>query len=211
MPARLRLTLVVATICLVAALAAVVLLGGDDAGSAAGHGAEPTGFHGALRPPDARAPDFRLRDEQGRPVAMRDLRGETVVVTFLYSTCEDTCPLTAQQIRGALDDLGEVVAPTVVAVSVDPRGDTPLHVKRFLVKQGLAGRMRYLTGTRAQLEPVWRAYGIQPQGEGFEHTASTVIVDGAGRQRLGYLTDQLTPEGLADDLRALSDGAPAPR
>ncbi len=142
---------------------------------------------------------------------MREQRGRTVVVTFLYATCEDTCPLTAQQIRGALDDLGDVPAPVVLAVSVDPSGDTPLHVKRFLVKQGLAGRMRYLTGTRAELEPVWRAYGIQPQGEGFEHTASTVVVDGEGRQRLGYLTDQLTPEGLADDLRALSDGAPAAR
>jgi protein SCO1 len=210
-PARLRLTLVVATTCLVAVLAAVVLLGGDGNGSAAGHDAHPTGFHGALRPPHARAPDFRLRDEHGRSVAMRDLRDRTVVVTFLYSTCEDTCPLTAQQIRGALDDLGEATAPAVLAVSVDPRGDTPLRVKRFLVEQGLAGRMRYLTGTPAELEPVWRAYGIQPQGAGFEHTASTVVVDGEGRQRLGYLTDQLTPEGLADDLRALSDDAPAAR
>ena len=40
--------------------------------------------------------------------------------------------------------------------------------------------MRYLVGTRAQLAPVWRAYGIQPQGQGYEHTASTVIVDGDG-------------------------------
>lgn len=212
MPARLRLTLVVATACLVAALAIVVLAGGDD-GSAAGAGGDPgpTGFHGALRPPDAVAPDFRLADEDGRTTTMRELRGRPVVVTFLYATCEDTCPLTAQQIRGALDDLGEAEAPAVVAISVDPKGDTPLHVKRFIVKQGLAGRMRYLTGTRAQLEPVWEAYGIQPQGEGFEHTASTVIVDGDGRQRLGYLTDQLTPEALADDLRALSAGAPSAR
>lgn len=209
MPARLRFTLVVATTCLVAALAAVVLLGDGSDGSAGG--ADPTGFHGALRPPDARAPGLRLRDQDGRVVTMRELRGETVVVTFLYATCEDTCPLTAQQIRGALDDLGDVPAPVVLAVSVDPRDDTPLHVKRFLVKQGLAGRMRYLTGTRAELEPVWGAYGIQPQGEGFEHTASTVVVDGEGRQRLGYLTDQLTPEALADDLRALSDDARAAR
>jgi len=201
-PARLRLTLVVATACLVAALAAVVLLGDGDDPSA--NGSQPTGFHGALRPPAARAPDFRLHDEDGRTATMRAYRGRTVVVTFLYSTCEDTCPLTAQQIRGALDDLGRDVP--VLAISVDPAGDTPPRVKRFLVKQRIAGRMRYLTGTRARLEPVWRAYGIQPQGEDFEHTASTVVVDGAGRQRLGYLTDQLTPEALADDLRALGAG-----
>jgi protein SCO1/2 len=206
-PARLRLTLVVATVCLVVALAGVVLLGGDgnDDVSAAG----PTGLHGAIRPPQAHAIDFHLRDQDDKPVTMRDYRGRTVVVTFLYSTCQDTCPLTAQQIRGALDDYGRDVP--VLAISVDPKGDTPLHVKRFLVKQHLTGRMRYLVGSRAELAPVWRAYGIQPQGQGYEHTASTVIVDATGAQRVGYLTDQLTPEALADDLRALSGGARATR
>lgn len=207
MPARLRLTLVAASVCLLAALAGVVLLGGGD--GAADGGAGPTGLHGALRPPAARAVDFQLRDQDATTATMRAYRGRTVVVTFLYSTCRDTCPLTAQQIRGALDQLGHDVP--VLAISVDPAGDTPLHVKQFLVRQHLIGRMRYLVGTRAQLAPVWRAYGIQPQGSGYEHTASTVIVDGAGRQRVGYLTDQLTPEALAADLRALSGGARATR
>jgi protein SCO1/2 len=208
-PARLRLTLVVAVVCLVGALAAVVLLGGGsgDPVSAAG----PTGLHGGLRPPQARASDFRLRDQDGRRATMDAYRGRTVVVTFMYSTCQDTCPLTAQQIRGALDELGRDVP--VLAISVDPRGDTPLHIKRFLVEQHMTGRMRYLVGTPAELAPVWRAYGIQPQGAGYEHTASTVVVDGSGRQRVGYLTDQLTPEALADDLRTLAapDGARAAR
>jgi protein SCO1/2 len=206
-PARLRLTLVVAVACLVVALAGVVLLGssGDSTVNAAG----PTGLHGGLRPPQARAIDFSLHDQDGQLATMDAYRGRTVIVTFMYSTCQDTCPLTAQQIRGALDDYGHDIP--VLAISVDPKGDTSLHVKQFLVKQHLTGRMRYLVGTRAQLAPVWRAYGIQPQGQGYEHTASTVIVDGSGRQRVGYLTDQLTPEALADDLRVLSGGAPATR
>jgi protein SCO1/2 len=207
-PARLRLTLVVAAVCVVGALAGVVLLGGSGGGAAIS-AAGPTGLHGGLRPPGARAIDFRLRDQDGDAATMRAYRGRTVVVTFLYSRCQDTCPLTAQQIRGALDELGHDVP--ALAISVDPAGDTPAHVGRFLVKQHLTGRMRYLTGTRAQLAPVWRAYGIQPQGHGFEHTASTVIVDGSGAQRVGYLADQLTPEALADDLRALSGGARAAR
>ena len=205
MPARLRLTLVVATACLVLGLAAVVLLGGPGGDSAVG--ADPTGFHGAVKPPTARAPDFVLHDLDGRRVTMHAYRGRVVVVTFLYSTCQDTCPLTAQQIRGGLDQLGHDVP--VLAISVDPVGDTPPHVRRFLVREQLVGRMRYLVGTRSELEPVWRGYGVQPQGQGFEHTAATVIVDGAGRQRVGYLSDQLTPEALAADLRTLGAGARA--
>jgi protein SCO1/2 len=202
-PARVRLTLLVATTCLFAALGAAVVLGGGGGGAAAG------AFAGALRPPSARAVDFRLHDQAGRLATMRAYRGRTVIVTFLYSTCEDTCPLTAQQIRGALDVLGRAVP--VLAISVDPAGDTPARVRRFLREQRMERRMRYLIGTSAQLAPVWRAYGIQPQSVESEHTASTVVVDGAGRQRLGYLTAQLTPEGLADDLRRLGAGAPAAR
>jgi protein SCO1/2 len=201
-PARLRLTVAIVTVCAVAALAGVVAFGRG--GDSATRG-ETTGFDGALRPPGARAIDFRLHDEHGRVATMRSYRGRDLVVTFMYATCKDTCPLTAQQIRGALDQLGGRAASVpVLAISVDPAGDTPANVHRFLARQHMAGRMRYLTGTSAELAPIWRAYGIQPQSSQSEHTASTVIDDGAGRQRVGYLTSQLTPEGLAHDLRALA-------
>jgi protein SCO1 len=202
-PARLRLTMVVAAACLLGAVAVVALTHGHDASTSG----SPTGFAGALRPPDAHAVDFRLHDQDGRLASMGEYRGRDVIVTFMYSTCKDTCPLTAQQIRGALDDLGRAVP--VLAISVDPVGDTPAHVRRFLAEQQMTRRMRYLTGTSAQLAPIWRAYGIQPESSQSEHTASTVVVDGAGRQRLGYLTSQLTPEDLAGDLRTLAAGARA--
>ncbi len=205
MPARLRLTLVVVAVCALAALAGVVLLGARGGSGEAASDPTPTGLHGALRPAGLRAPDFRLRDQHGRLATMRAYRGRLVIVTFMYSTCRDTCPLTAQQIRGALDLLGHDVP--LLAITVDPVGDTPANVRRFLVEERMTRRMRYLTGTAAQLAPVWRAYGVQPETSGSEHTASTVVDDGSGRQRVGYLTDQLTPEGLSADLRALSDGA----
>ena len=55
-------------------------------------------------------------------MTMRSLRGKPVVVAFLYSTCRDTCPLQAQQIKGALNELGSDVP--ALAVSVDPANDT---------------------------------------------------------------------------------------
>jgi protein SCO1 len=58
-------------------------------------------------------------------------------------------------------------------------------------------------GTRAELEPLWRAFGIAPQREGREHSAYTVLVDGDGRQRIGFPASQLTPRRLAHDLARL--------
>ncbi len=158
-------------------------------------------FEGAVMPAGLRAPDFDLRTQDGERVAMRGLRGRPVLVSFLYTTCEDTCPVQAQTMRGALDDLGHDVP--VVAVSVDPANDTPRRARTFALKQGMQGRMRWALGSAKQLQRLWRAYGVQPQSRDAEHTASTVLLDGDGVQRVGFAASVLTPEGLAHDIAAL--------
>jgi protein SCO1 len=172
---------------------------------AASQGAEETrpttAFAGALRPPKARAPGFRLRDQDGKPVSMAQYRGRTVVMTFVYSTCEDTCPAQVQSIRGALDKLGRDVP--VLAVSVDPRNDTRERARQFLLEQHVTGRMRFVLGSERELAPVWKGYGIAPQRGKLDHSAYVVVVDGDGRQRIGFPHSELTPDGLASDLRRL--------
>jgi protein SCO1/2 len=195
---RLRLTLVaVATTAILTAAVVILLVRPGDGAPILG----TSGFAGSLRP--AIPPqDFTLRDQDGRRVALSDFRGQVVVLTFMYSTCQDTCPVTATQIRGALDDLGHDVP--ALAVSVDPAHDTPASARRFLIRRSLTrDRMRFLLGTRAQLAPVWTAYGIQPQGNGFEHSAYVLLIDRRGRQRVSFPVDQLTPEGLTHDIRKL--------
>jgi protein SCO1/2 len=197
MPARVRIALFVTGLLALAAAALVTLLvrpgGGDRASGSA--------FAGAQRPPIP-PQDFSLHDQDGRAVSLRDYRGQVVVLTFLFTTCRDTCPLTATQIRGALDDLGRDVP--ALAVSVDPANDTPERARRFLFERGLAkNRMRFLLGSRAELEPVWKAYGIRPQGEAFDHSAYVLLIDRRGRQRIGFPVARLTPEALAHDIRRL--------
>jgi protein SCO1 len=196
MPARVRLALMVAaTLALLGALAVVLLVRQDSAPAPGAHG-----FAGAVRPPIPPR-DFTLRDQDGRRVSLAELRGRVTVLTFLYSTCQDTCPVTATTIRGALDDLGHDVP--VLAVSVDPANDTPASARRFLSQRRLTGRMRFLLGDRAQLAPIWRAYFIRPQGDGFEHSAYVLLIDRRGRQRVGFPVAQLTSEGLVHDIRRL--------
>lgn len=197
---RLRLMLTSALAVAVVAAAAVVLLGGSRGGSSAATGSG--GFDGAVS--DLPAANFRLVDQDGRRASLSAYRGQVVILTFLYSTCRDTCPLIAQQIRGALDDLAHPVP--ALAVSVDPAGDTPLNAKRFLFKASLTGRMRFLLGTRTALAPVWKAYGIAPQTSGSrqsDHSAYVLLIDRRGRNRDGFPASELTPEGLAHDVRLL--------
>ena len=164
--------------------------------------AESRRFEGALKPDGLRAPDFELRDQDGEPLRMRDLRGGPVIVTFLYTRCDDTCPPQAQQIKGALDRLDADVP--VIAVSVKPSEDTPATARHFLAEQGMAGRMDFALGTQEELEPVWKGYAIQPQSPTTEHHAVIALIDKRGMQRVGFPLNYATPRGIAHDVRVLA-------
>jgi protein SCO1/2 len=197
-PSRLVLALITLCACALAALAGVLLAGrGDDSAVVA----SANGWAGAVRPPGARAPSFALADQDGRRVTMASLRGRPVVMTFVYSTCEETCPAQVQTIRGALDELGRDMP--VLGVSVDPANDTSARARRFLNEQRMTGRMRFLLGDRRSLAPVWRGYGIAPQRGALDHSAYVVLVDADGRQRVGFPFSALTEGGLVQDLRRL--------
>ncbi len=199
MTQRVRLVLIGAFACLFAAFAGLWLAAYRSAGDSNLRPDPSAGFSGAVRPPEARVPAFSLRDQDGERVTAQSTRGRTAVYVFLYSHCEDTCPLQVQQVRGAMDDLGRDVP--VIGVSVDPANDTERSARAFLLEQHMTGRMRFALGTEAELEPVWRAFGVTPQRDGRDHSASVVVVDGQGRQRLGYRPSYLTVDGLTADLR----------
>ncbi len=166
-----------------------------------------TGFAGAALPSGIRAPAFRLTDEHGRQIALGDYRGRVVILTFLATKASGTSSLVAQQIRGALDDLTRPAA--ALAISADPAADTPARVGRLLASASLTGRMEYLTGATARLSPVWHAYRVTPMSAGraaFERAAAVLLIDPRGRERVLSGVEQLTPEGLAHDVRQLQAG-----
>jgi protein SCO1/2 len=196
---RVHLALLTAAICVAAGLAGVLIArtGGDGSSAVA----TPGGWAGAIRPPGSGVPHFVLRDQDGRTVSADSVRGRPAVFAFIYSTCRDTCPAQVQTIRGALDDLGRDLP--VYGISVDPANDTPRSAQAFLLEQKMKGRMEFLVGSRAQLEPLWTAFGIAPQARGREHSSYTVVVDRYGRQRVGFPAGRLTQAGLAHDLARL--------
>jgi protein SCO1 len=193
------------------ALVLTVTLGGcsgrSSSGSSSASAGTPSGFDGAALPAGGRVHDFTLTDQRGQRVRLHDYRGQVTILTFLYSTCRSACVVIAQQIRGALDELGPGVA--ALAVSVDPAADTPAHVRTFLERVSLGERLEYLTGSRAQLEPVWRAYRVVPASAGeaaYASAAPVVLLDRDGRARVLFQLEQLTPESLAHDVRKLEGG-----
>jgi protein SCO1/2 len=195
MAPRLRLAvLAVASMLLLAALAIVLFVHPKD------ESADARGFAGAVRP-DIPPRAWTLVDQDGRPTRVGGPSSGPSIVTFLYTHCQDTCPVTASTVRGALDQLGHDVP--AYAISVDPANDTPDSARAFLSRNHLTGRMHFLLSPDTALQQVWTAFGIRPQERELEHSAYVVLLDRKGSQRVGFPFDKLTPEGLAHDLRRL--------
>jgi protein SCO1/2 len=152
------------------------------------------------------APDFTLTDGvSGRAVTLSSHRGQVVALTFLYTTCPDVCPLTATRFRSAQDELkADASRVTFIAVSVDPDRDTPEAVRVFSAAHGLASNWYYLVGGRAQLAPVWAAYGIGVQAGNttVTHNDAVYLIDRTGRERVLLHSEDLGAD-LVNDLRAL--------
>jgi protein SCO1/2 len=158
--------------------------------------------------PPLPARNFVLHDQAGRRVSLDGLAGKIRIVTFLYTNCPDVCPLIASNLNAALRQLtpAQRAQVRVLAVSVDPKGDTKASVRRFVAAHRLLPQFRYLTGTRAQLVPVWKAYGIavQPPGKTaiVAHTSWELLVTPQGAGKILY-DAQVKADAVAHDLRAL--------
>lgn len=157
------------------------------------------------------APAFSLVDQSGAVVSLNTLKGHPVVLVFMYTHCPDECPYTAELLHTTTQQLGAQASRVDwVAISVDPAGDTPQDATAFVAKHHLTGYMRYLLGTRAQLAPLWHAYGIVPEADPFaasngaevSHGLGVFVLDGQGRERV-YLGYPFDPSVLSADLRAL--------
>jgi len=152
------------------------------------------------------APNFALADQSGRRVELASLRGKVVLLTFLYTHCPDLCPITAANLNTALQRLGAQRAHVrVLAVSVDPAGDTRASVRHFVREHRLVPEFRYLTGTRAALARIWRTYHVTPVtrgGKDPDHTLYTLLIDRSGTARVLFdATAQ--PQAVVHDVRQL--------
>ena len=175
----------------------------------ASQGAPASGYLGTLTLPARQAPAIALRDYQGREVTLAQYRGKAVFVTFLYANCPDVCPLIASNLRVAMNLLGQrAKGAQLIAVSVDPKGDTPHAVARFVSSHELTGRIEYLIGSAAELARTWSAWSVGSQREVGQpnlvaHSALVYGVSAGGKLTTIYPAS-FEPSDIAHDERLLA-------
>jgi protein SCO1 len=157
------------------------------------------------------APDFSLTDQDDRPFRLSDERGHPVAIFFGYSRCPDECPATLARLAAARRQMGpQGDGIRVLFITVDPRYDTAARLKSYLAR--FDPTFIGLTGSEAQLAPVYRAYHVWYQAlpktkgglEDLEaHTATVWILNSSGRPK-GFADWSDSTAALARDLREAS-------
>jgi len=197
------------TLTLLVVGGALLLVGCGDSAGPVTQGSDTTAAPtaGILFPP-APAPELGLRDHLGRRVTTEEFRGKAMFVTFVYAGCPDVCPLIVSNLRRTLDRLGPRAKDVqMIAVSVDPAGDTPARITTYLRSQKMTGRMLWLVGSRADLESAWMRWGIDTRiprenPDLVEHAAPIYGVNAQGVISTIY-DSSFTPKDLLRDIPGL--------
>jgi protein SCO1/2 len=190
-----------------ALLLCAVLCAGCGGRAVAHEAAQTTPAGGTSVPAGTEAPDFALRDQDGRLIRLSALRGRIVILTFLYTRCTDVCPLIAERTNAAVRMLGHHATDVrVLAVSVDPANDTVGLTRAFVTAHRLLPEFHFLHGPRTALAPVWQAYNVAVEDRSpdkIAHAAPVLLIDRSGRPRFFYGQDLRTATVLRDLRRLL--------
>jgi cytochrome oxidase Cu insertion factor (SCO1/SenC/PrrC family) len=190
---------------LVVALFVAVLVaarGGDRRPQASGP--PPGPYRGSEPPGKITAAPFRLRSYRGGAVSLSAQRGKVVLLSFVDTKCTEKCPIVTSVMARAHRLLPPAERRRVVPllISVEPRADTPPHVRRFLARRR-ALALDYLIGSVRRLRPVWKAYGVLAAvdtGNADVHSSDVRVIDRRGiwvaTQHAGI---DLTAANLAHD------------
>jgi protein SCO1/2 len=159
------------------------------------------------------APPVRLTDSERRPFSLDELRGKVVLVSFVYTTCNGSCPATTSGLdraRRALRNEG-LWGRSVefVSITLDPTRDTPEALAAYAkIYRAEPKSWHFLTGTPERVAEViasWDMWAkVGPSGV-IDHPSRIFLLDPKGHRREIYNLESLTPDMVVRDVRSLLD------
>ncbi|MEQ8765554.1 MAG: SCO family protein [Planctomycetota bacterium] len=129
--------------------------------------------------------DFLLFGVDEQDVRLSDFRGQPVILSFFYRSCPDAnmCPMLLSKLQEVAKGVGEKAPETeVIAISFDPKNDTPENLAIFSQSKDL--KFRVLTGHPDDIAVIARdKFGITYEEKApalFDHNMKTFVIDENG-------------------------------
>lgn len=154
-------------------------------------------------------PNFTLIDQDGKRFQFANARGKFVVVTFIFTSCPDVCPLLTAKFAAMQRELAAKKRDNYLLLSIttDPQTDTSTVLNSYAKRYKPDFRhWLFLTGSREQLAKVWKEFGVTVQSAGpgqIQHTTLTTLIDRDGVRRFDYYTDRWQEKEILRDIDSL--------
>ena len=157
------------------------------------------------------APDFALVDAEGRKVTLNQFRGKVVLLSFIFTTCNGSCPATTHRmakVQGELARHAELKNKVqLVSITLDPERDTPGRLRDYMHLYEIdPANWCFLTGAKATVDKVLADWGMwaKPSANGqLDHPSRVFLVDPKQRVREVYNLDFLRTTWAVEDMQLL--------
>jgi len=156
------------------------------------------------------APSFILTNQAGKKFNFKPASGKFVLVTFVYTTCPDVCPLFSAHFAAIQRALDEEKRENylLLTLSTDPKRDTPAKMRTYgEAFKADVKHWQFLTGTQKDLSEVWKNFGVYVKDHGngqIQHTNLTTLIDPKGTRRVDYYGDKWLVKEVLKDIKWLA-------
>tara|TARA_B100001248_G_scaffold260469_1_gene248732 strand:+ start:300 stop:893 length:594 start_codon:yes stop_codon:yes gene_type:complete len=154
---------------------------------------------------------FTLEDSKGPLWNLTEQEGKVVVLAFIFTRCDNTCPVTSQNLKVVYESLteDELAKVSFVSVTVDWRHDSPSELNNWSDRMGYD--WPHLTGAKQALDPVYENYGVFPVEQGDDsdegytvaHPSPTYIIDSNLKGRVVWSDFDFPVDLFTKDLRTV--------
>ncbi len=151
-------------------------------------------------------PEFKLTDQDGKPFEFSSTHGKLVLVTFIFTTCPDVCPLLTAKLAAIQRAMEEKKTRdyALVSITTDPERDGTAVLKDYANRfKADLKHWSFLTGSRRELTKVWKVFGVnvtKTESGQVQHTSLTTLVDQQGNRRVDYYGDKWREAEVLKDI-----------
>jgi protein SCO1/2 len=154
--------------------------------------------------------DFTLTAQDGKDFRLSSLRGKVVLVSFVFTTCNGTCPATTHRMvlaKEALAKAGLLDKVHLLSITLDPARDKPAALRDYMRLYDIDSKhWTFLTGSQKQIDKVLSDWGmwVRAAANGqLDHPSRVFLLDGRGRLREIYDLQFFRPRWVREDVQLL--------
>jgi protein SCO1/2 len=154
--------------------------------------------------------DFTLTTQDGKDFRLSSLRGKVVLVSFVFTTCNGTCPATTHRMvlaEEALAKAGLIDRVHLLSITLDPGRDKPAVLRNYVRLYDIdAKHWTFLTGSQKQIDKVLSDWGmwVRAAANGqLDHPSRVFLLDARGRLREIYDLQFFRPRWVREDVQLL--------